>query len=312
MPSLYPSAALTVTMLVFSNRMSMASMNCNHAIMEDDSFTGIIVADVCLKDGADSMKLRCVNGEGILKQWTLNNDCDEEHSNVFETQLSTMGIDVVCDADPCQIAVFEVFDDVSDSGESSESEETTTEPTEETTTEPTEETTIEPTMEPSMEPSMEPTTEPTNAAEDMRRLQENLSGSQSGSQSGSHSGSRSDSHSGSHSDSSSAESSTCDFTSTPDIAAFIVDACVPTDEHESIMISCTGIHDAMVSFFANDEDHECSGTATETATVSEAFEDICGRMVACDVKAGDDYDTAPSVGVLAPLLITFALVVYAS
>jgi len=269
----------TVLMLIFSGQASMASINCNHAMIEDE---GMIVADVCFKDGANSMMLQCVNGEGYLKEYTLNDDCDED-SNVFVTQLSDFDFEVVCDADPCHIAVFEVYDDGSDSGDSSDyygyydSAETTT--------------STEPTTEPTTMPTTEPTTEPTNPAEAERRRLESNSAEHS------------------HSGSSSAESSSCDFSTTPFVQAFIIGACVPTpfDETESMTISCTGTHDAMVSFWANDENHECDGNAYMTVAVSEFFGDVCATMVSCNVKAGDEHDAAPSFALFAPLLIAFAV-----
>ena len=64
-----------------------------------------------------------------------------------------------------------------------------------------------------------------------------------------------------------------------DIAAFIIDACVPTpfDENESMTITCKGTHDAMVSVWTNRD---------MTVATSEFFDDVCGTMVACNVKAG--------------------------
>merc|ERR1711971_677988 len=111
------------------------------------------------------------------------------------------------------------------------------------------------------------------------------------------------SHSHSGSESASSESSSCDNSGTPTIATFVVGACQPTDLSESIRITCTGTHDAMVEYFADDEDHECSGSATFTASAGVAFGEQCGTMVACNVEAGDDYDAAPTVAVFAPLLM---------
>jgi len=278
MLSLYPFVQ-TVIMLIFSGQASMASINCNHAMIEDE---GMIVADVCFKDGADSMMLQCIDGEGYLKEWTLNNDCDED-SNVFVSRLSDFGFEVVCDADPCHIAVFEVFDDGSDSGESSHSSDYYD--SAETAT------SSAPTTEPTTMPTTEPTTEPTSPAEAERRRLESNSAEHS------------------HSDSSSGESSSCDFSSTPFIQAFVIGACVPTpfDENESMTITCTGTHDAMVSFWTSDENHACDGDAYMTVPVSEFFGDVCATMVSCNVKAGEEHDAAPTVTLFAPLMIAFAV-----
>jgi len=286
MLSLYPSVQ-TVMMLIFSGQVSMASINCNHAMIDDE---GMIVADVCFKDGADSMMLQCIDGEGYLKEWTLNDNCDEG-SNVFATRLSDFGFEVVCDADPCHIAVFEVYDDGSDSGDSSEWDSSSHSSDYYVSAQTT--TSTAPTTEPTPYPTTEPTTEPTDAAEAERRRLESDSAE----------------HSHSHSDSSSGESSECDFSSTPDIAAFIIGACVPTpfDENESMTITCTGIHDATVSFWTNDDNHECDGNAYMTVAVSEFFGDVCATMVSCNVKAGEEHDAAPSVTLFAPLLIAFAV-----
>lgn len=259
--------------LIVSSSVLMATMACNHAMLDDDF---PMVADVCVTDGDNSQKMVCINGEGFLRMWELNRDCDGEHE--FEQALSEMGdVEVVCDADPCQMVVFEVYDDGSESSES---------------------------------------------------------GSGSGSESGSESGESGDWNSGDWNStanetfettpsaarrlvqgSDSAES-TCDYSSTPDIVAFIIDACQAMGDSESIKITCTNTNDAMVNFFTNDNETECSGTATGTMTVSEYFGDMCGEMVACNVEAGEDFvvptpaptdGAVPSGAVLAPLLVAVAL-----
>jgi len=286
MLSLYPSLQ-SVMILIFSSQVSMASINCNHAVLDDE---GMVFAGLCLKNGADSMMLQCREGEGIMKYWTLNDDCDEGHANVFEQELSSIGVETVCDATPCHIAVFEVYDDDSDSGDSDGSDHSSD--SAETTT------STEPTTEPTAMPTTEPTTEPTNAAEvERRRLQSNSA-----------------EHSHSHSDSSSAESSSCDYSGTPDmIKAFVIAACVPApfSETESMIITCaTGNNNAMVSFWTNDENHECDGTADLEVAVSEFFGEVCAKMVACNVEAGDEadeHDAAPSFALFAPLLIALAV-----
>merc|ERR1719295_1986938 len=222
----------------------------------------------------------CINGEGYFREWALNRDCDGAHE--FEQALSEMGdVEVVCDADPCQMVVFEVYDDGSESSES---------------------------------------------------------GSGSGSESGSESGESGDWNSTANytfettpsaarrlvQGSDSAEG-TCDYSSTPDTVALIIDACQAMGDSESIKITCTNTNDAMVNFFTNDNETECSGTATGTMTVSEYFGDMCGEMVACNVQAGEDFvvptpaptdhvptpaptdGAVPSGAVFAPLLVAVAL-----
>jgi len=153
---------------------------------------------------------------------------------------------VVCDAGPCQVAVFEDYSGGSVS-----------------TSTPTESPTSGPTTEPTGEPTTEPTAEPTPVR---RRLLQSSSESSEEEES----------------------SESCDWSAQPDIAAIIINECQPVDDSESIMITCTSTHDAMVSFFTNDHEHECIGSATATQTSSEFFNDHCSAMVACNVIAGDD------------------------
>jgi len=114
--------------------------------------------------------------------------------------------------------------------------------------------TSEPTNEPTNEPTTEPTTEPTQA--DRRRLQ---------------------------------QSSTCDMTNMVQIQPVILDTCFPSGDAESLLFSCTGTHDAMVQRFVDDADHECSGSAETTTTVSELQGEYCVTMIACNVNPGEDY-----------------------
>merc|ERR1712025_287867 len=118
------------------------------------------------------------------------------------------------------------------------------------------------------------------------------------------------------SDSSSSDS-TCDYESTPEVTALILDTCLPVDDSESAKITCTDFHDAVVEYFENDPHHECSGTATHTAPASAFFGDDCEHMVACNVVAGEEYeshldghdahDAAPTAAaLLTSLLITLA------
>merc|ERR1711997_508377 len=95
-------------------------IDCNHAMSTEDS--SVVVADVRFKDGDNSQMLQCRDGAGFLKMWMLNDECDESHTNVVEMQLASMqGIEAVCDADPCHIAVIEVFDDGSESSDNGDS-----------------------------------------------------------------------------------------------------------------------------------------------------------------------------------------------
>ena len=213
--------------------------------------------------------LQCHDGEGIYKTFISNDDCDENHVNVFNFALADVGYEVVCDADPCHIAVFEVFDDGSDSSDSGDWE--------------------------SSNSTFNGTFEFETTLSAARRLQV----------SSDHSGSSE--HSDSPSESSSSDSSSCDYSGTPDIAAFIVGACQAMDGTESMLITCTGTHDATVGLFMDDENHECGGSATMTTTAGAFFGDHCVTMVACNVEAGEDYDAAPFDAVFASLLVTFAV-----
>merc|ERR1712013_457983 len=158
-----------------------------------------------------------------------NDECDaDQSSNIFEQELEATGFadEVVCDADPCHIAVFEVYGDLDDSTNST-----------------------------------------ANGTE-----------------------------------SSSAESAECDESGSPGITAFIIDECQPMDS-ATIIISCTGTHDASVEYYPNDD---CSGSANVTTTTEEFFGEFCATMVACNVEAGEDWDdSAHAVAIFAPLLIAF-------
>merc|ERR1712013_307527 len=73
------------------------SIACNHALAEGKA----VLVDVCVAEGVNSVKVICRGGKGFLRVWALNTDCEKEHS--FEQTLAGTDIEVVCDAEPCQL-----------------------------------------------------------------------------------------------------------------------------------------------------------------------------------------------------------------
>jgi len=225
-----------------------------------------MIADVCLPDEDSSHKLICRDGAGYLQSWALDENCEGDH--MFEQDISVMGLEVVCDADPCHIAVIEVYDDGSDSSDSSDY------------------------YSGDMSSSFSTTdsnagafemafgsANPFSRFDAVRRLQDS-------------------------SDSSSSDSIECDFGSTPELLTIIVDACLAVGETESWMLTCTGVHDATISYFTDDENHECSGTAAMSGSAIAIMGDGCSKIVGCDVEAGEwSHDAAITYTVFAPLLI---------
>jgi len=221
-----------------------AMRNCNHAVFEE----GVLIADFCIRDGSGSRMLQCRDGNGYLRTWSHSQNCDgsvwvDEALSVSDNDDTAA--EVVCDAEPCQIAVFEMYDDGRDSSESSYWNEST--------------------GEPMTEPSQEST-------EVMRRRVLE----------------------GSYSESSSSDSSVCDYNSEPEILPVILGECAPVGDSESMIISCTGTHDAMVHYFVDDADHECSGNTITSITAGEFQSDFCASMIACNVFAGDDAALTPT------------------
>jgi len=157
-----------------------------------------MVVDVCIPRGPNySEKITCNDDgdDGYYRTWALNADCEGNHG--YEIALSDAQMEVVCDADPCHVAVFENYVD---------------------------------------------------------------------------------------------ETGSCDYDSTPALAVYIIDECLVVGASQSMVITCTGTQDAMISYYDNDEEHECSGTATMTATADEILGGDCGSIVACDVVAEVDAD----------------------
>merc|ERR1719391_694171 len=110
-------------MLMYSSGVSMATngttVDCNHMVL-DDAF--LMVADMCLADGHDSQMLVCAeDGVGYFRTWALNTNCEGNHE--FEAAItSEFGYEVVCDAEPCHIAVLEEYSGGSTSSHSSDSD----------------------------------------------------------------------------------------------------------------------------------------------------------------------------------------------
>merc|ERR1719334_2619686 len=251
---------------MYSSRVTMAmngtTIECNHVIL-DDGFA--MVPDMCLENGDNSEMVVCVDGQGFFREWELNTNCEGTH--VFEAALADFGdeLEVVCNADPCHIAVLEHYGDQSSSSSSSGSSDSSESGYYNGTS--------------GSESGDSSVIETVMGIIDRRRLQ--------------------------GSDSSSSDA-TCDYDSTPEVVGLITDTCLPIDGPVSIKITCTDFHDAVVEYFDSDPYHECSGTATHTAPVTEFFDEDCEHLVACNVVAGDVYerhldghDAAPAVAILA-------------
>merc|ERR1719391_1205558 len=120
MPSLSNSIVPMMT-IMYSSGVSMAmngtTVDCNHMVA--DGF--LMVADMCLADGVDSQMLACAeDGVGYFRTWALNTNCEGNHE--FEAAIiAEFGYEVVCDAEPCHIAVLEDYSGGSDSSSSSNS-----------------------------------------------------------------------------------------------------------------------------------------------------------------------------------------------
>merc|ERR1719317_625440 len=102
-------------MLLLSFQVSMGAIDCNHV---DETPTGEasipMIVDVCFPDGDNSQMAICNNGEAYVKTWMDNRDCEGEHDSeeaISDLEESVGPITVVCDANPCRMAVFETYDD---------------------------------------------------------------------------------------------------------------------------------------------------------------------------------------------------------
>jgi len=121
MPSHFHLVVLMLVVVMYSSQLSMAAnstIDCNHAFVEDGE--DVLIADVCYPDGDDSQMLTCHEGQGHMRKWALSTDC--EGHRVFQATPSDFGYDVVCDADPCRIAVLEGYNELSTSSDSSDSD----------------------------------------------------------------------------------------------------------------------------------------------------------------------------------------------
>merc|ERR1719250_517104 len=116
---LLSNSAMSMMMAVmYSSTVVLATIDCNHASL-DGGYP--LVADFChAVDGYNSVMLACHDGQGFLREWALSTDCEGNHE--FEADLSDFGYEVVCDADPCHVAVFEDYSGDSSSSSSSESD----------------------------------------------------------------------------------------------------------------------------------------------------------------------------------------------
>merc|ERR1719295_109592 len=98
-------SVLAVEVLI-SSYVSTASLDCNHVVSPYDGTAEPV--GVCFKEGQYSVMIECRNGEAYYKQWEFSQDCTGNH--MYETDgLSEWDYEVVCDADPCQIAVVEDY-----------------------------------------------------------------------------------------------------------------------------------------------------------------------------------------------------------
>jgi len=132
MPSLSLSVASLLT-LIISSRLSVATIDCNHAKLEGGE--GVLIAGVCMTEGPDSHMMECRDGEGFLKTYPSNQYCGYDFSLVldhhqdlmakftptpadsliaFDSALSDYGYSVVCNAEPCDYVKFNVYDRITD------------------------------------------------------------------------------------------------------------------------------------------------------------------------------------------------------
>jgi len=251
------------------DEVSMASVDCNHAMIDAGKY---VIVDVCYPDGGNSHMVQCRDGEAFARSWKNSVTCDGTHT--FEQALPG---EAVCDAEACNIAVFEVYDGGSTSGDASGSE---------------------------------------DSSDSSYSWYHYYDDSSSRMFAGRHSSEWSSSGEGAfdvHGDSSDSSSwhVSCLSEDTPEIHALVIDTCLAVGGTESVIITCTGLHDATVSYFEGDGTHECLGPATATMDGTEFFAGDCSKMVACNAKAGDVYTyngaSVPNAAVAATFLVTLAL-----
>jgi len=113
------------------------------------------------------------------------------------------------------------------------------------------------------------------------------------------------------SESDSSDAAPCNANIRPDLVFSIVDECVPIGDSESIKITCTGIHDAVIEHFK--EDNDCSGRASSIIeyTADALKSEHCASVVACNVVAGQELfeNSAPPLTavVFAPFIVALAI-----